>query len=180
MELKTTERFITDYLLKRDCGIARQRHRDFWGHVQTDCPLLQIKVKKSDDYQILPIDQNKSRKDLETDLPWHVNHCRNQVLAYDFLYDSMPLAVVMFGRDITNMGMLSGNDFNIHPVTEFITFKKNSDFLFAPTPEFNQELPFVQRVLAIYRGIHENIGQLACLNPPTTADAMMRCLILIL
>jgi hypothetical protein len=170
--LKITKHFTTDYLLKQDCSLTRQRHRDYWHHVPLDTPLLHIKVKRTTNHHKLPTDQNKSRKEFELDLPWHINHCRDQVMAYDFLFDSMPLAVVMFGRDITNMGVLSGNDFSIHLDSEFITFKKSADFLFTPTPQFKQEMPFVKEVLAIYQGIHEDIAKLACLNPPTTADAM--------
>jgi hypothetical protein len=165
------ENFTTDYFLKSDCCAARQRHREFWSHGSLDAPLLHIKAIK-EGYSKVPDDQNKSQKELQLDSQWHINLCRSQILAYDFLFDSMPLAVVMFGRDITNMGVLSGSDFDISSVTEFINFKNNPDFLFAPTPEFDPESPFVQSVLEVYRQLHAEVGQSACLNPPTTADAM--------
>ncbi|MGI6685779.1 MAG: hypothetical protein ACOX47_09990 [Bacillota bacterium] len=166
------EKFKTNYLLKPDCVTARKRNMNFWQHLSIDCPLLNIKIKKAGTIPTLTVNQNKSRKDLELDLHWHINHCRSQVFAYEFLADSMPIVGVMFGRDITNMGLLSGNEFGIHSVTEFITFEKNPDFLFAPTPEFDEDHPFVQKVLVIYQGIKEDMGQLACINPPTTADAL--------
>ncbi|WP_148136786.1 hypothetical protein [Candidatus Formimonas warabiya] len=167
-----TDKFKTNYLLKPDCDNVRKRHRDFWQYQPTDCPLLYIKTKKERALPVLLADQNKSRKELELDLPWHIRHCHSQVTVYDFLFDSMPVSVVMFGRDITNMGVLSGNDFDIHAATEFITFEQNTDFLFAPTPEFNEDHPFVQKVLAIYQGVTKNMGHAACINPPATADAM--------
>lgn len=166
------EKFKTKYLLKPDCVTARNRNMNFWQHQSTDCPLLNIKTKKAGTIPTLTVDQNKSRKDFELDLHWHINHCRSQVFAYEFLADSMPIAGVMFGRDITNMGVLSGNEFDIHPVTEFITFQKNPDFLFVNTPEFDSDYPFVKKVLAIYQGIKEDMGRSACINPPTTADAL--------
>lgn len=167
-----SEKFKTNYLLKVDCDDVRKRHRAFWQHKLSDFPLLYIKANKEKYDPAISLDKNKSHKDYELDLNWHVNHCCNQVLKYDFLFDSMPMAGVMFGRDITNMGVLCGEDFDIHPVSEFITFKNNPNFIFKPTPEFKKELPFVQKVLEIYQGIAKNLGQLACINPPTTADAI--------
>ncbi|KAF1084774.1 hypothetical protein SPSYN_01944 [Sporotomaculum syntrophicum] len=161
-----------DYLLKPDYAAARQRHRDFWQHKTADCPLLYIKAKKAVALAPWLVEQKIDRKEAELDINWHINQCRSQILAYDFLADSMPIANVMFGRDITNMGVLSGYDFVIHPVTEFITFAQDADFLFAPTPEFNQDNFFVQQVLAIYQGVRSDVGQLAGINPPTTADAL--------
>lgn len=166
------EKFITNYLLKADCDDARKRHKNFWQHQLADSPLLYIKAKNAGTAPTITLDQNKSRKDFELDLNWHINHCNNQVLNYDFLFDSMPMAGVMLGRDVTNMGVLCGEDFDIHPVSEFITFKKNTDFIFSSTPKFQKNLPFVQSVVDIYQGVMRNLGHLACLNPPTTADAM--------
>ena len=166
------EKFITEYFLKPECAAVRQRHQDFWQHQTSDCPLLHIRSQKADFLPSLVVDRVQSRKALDMDLLWHVDHCRSQVLPYDFLFDSMPSAGVMFGRDITNMGVLSGHEFAIDGETEFITFESDKDFIFAPTPEFKDSHPFVQKVLGIYRGIQADIGQGACLNPPTTADAL--------
>lgn len=162
----------SEYSLKTDGVIARKRNANFWRQLTTDCPLLYIKTRKENAIPDVLLDQTRSRKDLELDARWHIRHCRSQVFPYEFLADSMPVAGVMFGRDITNMGVLSGNVFNIHPDTEFIAFEENPDFIFAPTPEFDEKHPFVQKVLEIYAEVKGNIGRSACINPPTTADAM--------
>lgn len=162
---------IKNYLLKPDCDAVRSKHRDFWKN-QSDSPLLHIKVKKPETIPALRVDQHKTRKELDLDLHWQINHCRSQVLSFEFLADSMPVAVVMLGRDITNMGVLSGSEFDIIPVSEMIAFQTNPDFLFTPTPEFDKDCAFVRQVLSIYQGIWEDLGPLACINPPTTADAL--------
>lgn len=168
----TTGKFAIEYTFKPGCAAVRQRYRDFWQHQTLDSPLLHIKARKDLALRTSSIEQNISRLDLDLNLAWHEEHCCRQIFDYDFLFDSMPTAVVMFGRDITNMGVLSGQSYAIHPETEFITFTRNDNFLFAPTPKFDENDPFVQKVLRIYQGIRTEIGQRACLNPPTTADAL--------
>ncbi len=161
----------TEYLLKKNCSVVRKRNRNFWTHQLSEGPLLHIKVKKNPRPKLM-LDPHQSRKDLEQNENWHINLARQQVFEHDFLADSMPIVNVMFGRDITNMGRLSGYDFQINHRSEFISFEKNPDFLFEDLVEFNKNDAFVQQVLKIYTALKQHIGFLACLGPPTTADAL--------
>lgn len=102
---------------------------------------------------------------------WHVNYARQQ-LAKTFLFDAMPLVTVMMGRDITNMAVLAGGDYDYVMPSEYVSFRSNPDFLKEETALFPSAGPFREKVIDCYRGVKQEIGLEGCINPPTTLDAL--------
>lgn len=161
-----------NYICKRGCQESRIKHRLFWRNIDLGIPLLWIKAKKELRITRKSLLVELSRKDMELSADWHLDQLYNQIYGFDFLFESMPVGNIMLGRDITNMGVLSGAEFHIHGNHEFIKFQQNIDFLHQKTPEFAAEIPFIKSVIEIYRLAIDKVGNAGFINPPTTADAL--------
>ncbi len=160
------------FQLKPDYPSVAARFADFWQHKEMDKPLLYAKVAKKHPLVKAKEFPGLSRRQKDDNPDWHLNYIQQQLWNYDYLWESVPNAQVMLGRDIVALACLAGYDFEMHEQTEFIRFTSVPDLLERPKPQFRADLPFVQKAMQIYINICQAVGDLAFVNPPTSADAL--------
>lgn len=161
----------TKYSIKKEEEQARINYRAFWRNEDIGRPLFYVTAADNNSLQPYQNRERITRKEMDLDPNWQANYARQQ-LSKTFLFEAMPVATVMVGRDITNMAVLSGADYDYLIPSEYVKFSKNPSFLKDELPPFYSAGQFIEKVTDCYRKVQQEIGMEGCINPPTTLDAL--------
>lgn len=156
-------------------AVARERHRAFLQRSSLgDRPALWITARSpviGADWlgEAEPLD-----KESDLDSEWHWRAINRELSTTEYLADSLPVATIMVGTDVTNTAVLLGGDYEYFG-TEAIV-RRQPELLDSIPERFDSSAPLVVSLEQVYRyvlrRVDDRVSRRAFVNTVMTADAL--------